>query len=229
MKLNQALKWGETKASKGVFLPQKTEAKNILLKILNISYEELLKNSDRKIAPHILEQYKSLINLRDYGIPLSKLIGKKDFRNLCLVIYPGVFMPRPETELLVEIAIRQIEKENLKRVWDVGTGSGAIALSLANEKKDILIYGTDTSLKAIENARENGKHNILRSKTKFFLGDLDDVFYSRIKNKVDMIVSNPPYIPTWQLKVLPPEVKHYEPLMALDGGEDGLTFYKRIA
>jgi release factor glutamine methyltransferase len=165
--------------------------------------------------------------------PLQYILGYVDFYGLKIHVGPGVLIPRPETELLAEEAIRAIIKNNAKlNILDLCTGSGCLALALAMAFPDSMVYGTDSEETAISYAEENAKTNIIRN-VRFLKGSLFEPLEKRIAStedrlSFDIIVSNPPYINRDDLKKLQPEIKNWEPLSALDGGEDGLDFYREI-
>lgn len=168
--------------------------------------------------------------------PLQYILGYAEFSGLKLRVGPGVLIPRPETEILVEEAIANISKHERRvtplRILDLCTGSGCIALALANAFPDATVYAIDSSETAmryaIENARLNGVSNVM-----FFTGSLFDPLKETIpagpsEASFDLIISNPPYVKTSELSQLQPEIRDWEPVEALDGGEDGLAFFRRI-
>jgi release factor glutamine methyltransferase len=172
------------------------------------------------------ELFKTIVSLRERDIPLSYLTRKVNFFGLTLNIKPGVFTPRPETEILVEVVLKKASLlKGEKRILDIGVGSGAISLALAAKLDDAIVVGTDIDELSVEVAEENARKLSLESRCFFFQTDL----FPRENMSFDIIVSNPPYIPSWQIPFLPREVSQFEPRKALDGGKDGLLFYRRIA
>jgi release factor glutamine methyltransferase len=157
------------------------------------------------------------------GEPLQYVVGHVGFWGLTIRVGPGVLIPRPETELLVETALKELNQEPV-RILDLCTGSGCIALALAKHLPSAIVYGVDKSGTALGyaliNARENGIENVC-----FIEGDLFDPLGPV---QFPCIVSNPPYIRSGDIAGLQKEVRDFEPRQALDGGEDGLTFYRRI-
>jgi release factor glutamine methyltransferase len=145
---------------------------------------------------------------------------------------PRVLIPRPETELLVEQTLLTLSETPFKSspfILEIGTGSGAVAISLAKEVKDIFIVATDISRDALRLAKENAASSGLLQKLQFVNGNLFDPFrLFREREPFDLILSNPPYIPFPKIEGLAKELKDYEPIIALDGGEDGLAFYRNI-
>ena len=165
------------------------------------------------------EKYKELLEKRMERIPLSQIIGSRDFYGFSFYVNENVLTPRQETEILVEEALKICENKN---VLDVCTGSGCIIITLAKSTKLNTAVGVDISSKALEVARKNVAD--LEADVTLIESDL----FSNVEGKFDVIVSNPPYIPTKDIEELEPEVRIHEPLIALDVTEDGLEFYRRI-
>lgn len=215
------------------------EAEGLIMEALHIDKSRLY-SSDIEISGEVSERIDSFAERRSKGEPLQYIIGHVEFCGLKINVGKGVLIPRPETELLVEEAIKAVTGDGLQvtakeklspvtrhlslKVLDLCTGSGCIALALADHFPDAVVYGTDKSDMAIgyavRNAEENNVPNVCFKK-----GDL----FEPVKNvKFDLIVSNPPYVRKEEIKTLQREVKDYEPVEALDGGADGLDFYRRI-
>jgi release factor glutamine methyltransferase len=157
------------------------------------------------------------------GTPLQHLTGEQAFRRLALEVRPGVFVPRPETEVLVGIALDELGEADGPVVVDVGTGTGAIALSLKDERPDAKVYATDLSPEAVELARANAGH--LELDVVVLEGDLLDPLPPELRGWVDLVVSNPPYVSPEEYEELPPEVRA-DPALALIGG---VELYERLA
>lgn len=208
------------------------DAEVLLLYLLGESRAELYRDLDEAIPASLVSAYKKLITRRKTGVPLQYLTGSREFMGLDFIVSPTVLIPRPETEILVEVVIDLVKEEKIAmpNIVDLGTGSGAIAVSLAKHIPEALVYAVDLSPAALAVARENARlHNVL-NQVIFYCGDLfAPLEHAGLDKKVDVIVSNPPYIPTGDLANLPAEVKDYEPLQALNGGADGLAFYRLIA
>ncbi len=217
MKIKELIRSGIEKLKDS---PQLT-SEIILAHLLKKPREWIIANYDFTINDsEIVKDFFSLIERRLNGEPLAYLIGEKEFFSINIKVNKNVLIPRPETEVLVERAIEIIKTNNLKKIIDIGTGSGAIAISLKKEILDVEIVATDINLEALKVAKENSKNLNIN----FVCCDL----FNGIKEKFDLIISNPPYIKTDDLKKLPDEVKNFEPIIALDGCEDGLKFYKKI-
>ena len=180
------------------------------------------------------DAYFGLIDRRAAGEPLQYILGSQEFMGLNFAVNPSVLIPRQDTETLVELALKRAgEKKRSLSILDMCCGSGAIAVSMAHFLPKAKITSCDISLEALEVARGNAARNGLNGRIEFRESDL---FFMtkrkktvRIKDSFDMILSNPPYIPTQDIDTLQTEVRDHEPIKALDGGSDGLDFYRRIA
>jgi len=177
---------------------------------------------------------EAAIKKRKNHLPLAYIIGEKEFYSLAFKVTPDTFIPRPETECLIDAVLVRLKSnaQGLKskvKIIDLGTGCGNIAVTLARYVPHFRIYATDISKEALEVAKENAKKHKVKNEITFLEGDL----FSPLKNhhlegKIDFLVSNPPYIVKREIDSLMPEVANYEPRIALDGGEDGFSFYGRI-
>jgi release factor glutamine methyltransferase len=193
---------------------------------------ELYLEFDQPLSPLEIAGYRSLIKRRLKREPFQYIIGHQEFWSLDFLVSPAVLIPRPETELLVEEALKLGERNLFSdnshpKILDLGTGSGVIAISLAKEIQNASIWASDISFEALALAKNNAQHHNLNSRITFCQGDLWQPF-STSSVSFDMIISNPPYIPSEAFKALPPEVRYYEPRVALDGHENGMYFIKRI-
>ena len=165
-----------------------------------------------------------LVSRRVGGEPLQYLTGVAGFRRLELDVGPGVLIPRPETETTVEHALDRLPERGT--LVDIGTGSGAIALAVADERPDARVYGTESSQEALDWAERNRQK--LSSPAAMLLGDLFDALPSDLRGRLDVIVSNPPYIADRERAVLPKDVIEHEPHVALFAGPDGSFVIERI-
>ena len=170
--------------------------------------------------------FRRMVRRRALREPLAYILGRREFWSLDFVVTPAVLTPRPETELLVESALKLLAAKSSPRILDLGTGSGAIAVALAKEIPSAEIVATDISREALEVACANARRHGLEQRISFRAGDLFDAVGPIA---FDAIVSNPPYIREADIATLPRDVRDFEPLIALDGGADGLDFYRRIA
>lgn len=179
------------------------------------------------------EQINKLNNMileRKNHKPLDKIIGLKGFYCYDFFTTTDVLSPRPDTEVLVEEAIKIIKENNFKTLLDLGTGSGCIVLSILAQCDKIKATAVDISDKALKVAQKNAVNLNVADRCKFVNASwFETDFNDKISDKYDIIVSNPPYIPTEDIKTLEPEVKNFDPMLALDGGTDGLDSYKQIA
>jgi len=216
-----------------------TEDEIILSYILQCRSIDLVINKPVLTIPQ-QKQFESYRKRRQAGEPLQYILGSCNFMGLELAVNPSVLIPRPETEQLVDAALKHINKRSnaILRILDLGTGSGNIAIALAKFlEQDVQIMSVDRSPAALAVAQVNAMHHRVGDRIKFVQADIlvslrgaegdAAIFEKTINNTFDLIISNPPYIPTSQLGILPKDVQQ-EPSMALDGGEDGLNFYRII-
>ena len=201
--------------------------KMILSDLLKEDKSYLVIHKDREISGNIEAEFLKSVERLKQGEPVQYIIGKTEFYGLEFNVNSNVLIPQPDTEILVEEVIDIYNKnysnynENIT-ILDLCTGSGAIAVSLKKNLENIEVFASDISTKALEIAKKNANKN--NTEITFIESDL----FENINTKFDIIVSNPPYIERDVLKTLSEEVKH-EPVLALDGGEDGLEFYRKIA
>ena len=218
-------------SEKGVDSPR-LSAEILLAHHLKMKRIDLYLDLDRPLTDQEISGYRTLIRRRAMREPIQYITGIQEFWSLEFHVNPEVMIPRPETEILVEQAIRLLRHkgqspESSAPILEIGTGSGIIAISIVKEIQDVLIYATDISEGALNVAMKNAiKHN-LHERIRFFVGDIFEPLKQN-KSVFQMILSNPPYIPTPDISSLQPEVKDYEPHVALNGGEDGLEVIKRI-
>lgn len=184
-------------------------------------------NLHKELTKEQLDSFNKMIQDRLKGRPIAYIVNNREFMGLDFYVEEGVLIPRPDTEPLVEEVIELVKgKENLKIV-DIGTGSGAITVSLAKYIKDCQVYSLDISDKALSIGLKNAISNEVEDKINFIKSNI----FSGIEGKgleLDLIVSNPPYIRRADINTLHTQVKDYEPYIALEGGEDGLDFYRDI-
>lgn len=201
---------------------EKEAIKKILIMSAYSSLTNLIMNYDNEINSHYFNIYDSLVKeYLDNGKPVQYILGYTYFCGLKINVSPACLIPRPETELLVEIALEKIKEHDLKTVLDIGTGSGAIAIAI-KKNSDTFVEATDISLDAIEIAKKNAMENGVD--INFICSDVFD----EINEKYDLIVSNPPYIDPLDIDKIDKIVYQNEPHLALFGGEKGLYYYKRI-
>ena len=196
----------------------------LLAKAMNLSREEILINSERKINKKNFNCYKNKILRRKKNEPIAYIFNEKEFWKYKFTVNKNVLIPRPETEQIIEETLKLIEANTSKRILDVGTGSGCIILSIIKERPKCYATAIDLCKKAVNVAIINAKMHHLENKIKFININID-----KFKSyKYDFIVSNPPYINTYDLKRLEKDVRLFEPSLALDAGTDGLTEIKKL-
>jgi len=209
---------------KGIEDP-KRNAELLLCTILGCSRLYLYLNFDRPLAEDEITAYRELIKRRSLREPLQYITGKVEFYGLELIVNSSVLIPRPETEILVEIIIKE-NKETGKKILDIGTGSGNIAIALAVNLPYTEITAIDKSNDALSVAEQNSVLNKCRERIQFLHQDIFSEFPA--DSVYDIIVSNPPYVSKMDFNDLQPELRIYEPRTALSDESDGLSFYKRI-
>ena len=205
-------------------------AETLLAYQLNSSRIKLYLNYDHPLNESDIADYRSMIKRRIDREPLQYITGVQEFWSLEFLVTPQVLIPRPDTEILLEQLLLILGDDRAQKtpcILDIGTGSGAIAVSLATELQRATIWASDTSLPALDIARINSEKHGVESRIQFIQGDLFEPFAGK-PTRFDIIVSNPPYIPSEYYDSLPPEIKDYEPRLALDGHEGGLFFIERI-
>ena len=221
------LAWTTTFLQEKGFEAAKREAEILLAHVLGGKRMDLFVRFDEQPTDAERTKFRELIHRRVAGWPVAYLVGSREFYLLSFDVDPAVLVPRPDTETLVLEAIKRLKPLAAPAVLDVGTGSGCIAVSLAHQKKDARVTATDVSPDALAVARRNATKHGVADRMAFLQGDLfaplpaGDTF--------DLIASNPPYIAQSEFAALAPDVRDHEPRLALDGGPDGLAFYRRIA
>lgn len=198
------------------------DARLLLELVCNTDRNTLLVHPEREVSEEEYSKYCALLAKRSDRIPLQHLTGEQVFMGLSFVVNEHVLIPRQDTEILVEEAMKYLHDG--MRILDMCTGSGCILLSLLHYSNDCTGLGVDLSKQALSVAEENAKRLGMEEKTKFVHSDL----FTEVDGKYDLIVSNPPYIASEEVEKLMPEVKEHEPRMALDGSDDGLLFYRKI-
>jgi release factor glutamine methyltransferase len=199
------------------------DAQIILSNIMGVKRESLITNNEINISKKIMEKYDDAIKRRIKKEPVAYIIGKKEFWSEDFMVNHGTLIPRPETELLIYKIINFFKNKKIN-ILDIGTGSGCILLSILKELNFSRGIGIDISAKAIQMAKVNSKNLNLFYRSKFKVIDLNKFNIG----KYDLIVSNPPYIPSKDIKNLSKDITNYEPLTALNGGSDGLDLIKKV-
>lgn len=220
MNYTEAFLLGMQKLKEAQLEEAQLDARLLLEEICGTDHNTLLCHGDREVSEKEEEQYRKTIEQRAQHVPLQHILGYQDFMGLRFQVNEYVLIPRQDTEILVEEAMRYLHDG--MRILDLCTGSGCILLSLLHYSNDCEGVGVDISKEALQVAAQNAE--LLDIKADFLKSDL----YEKVTGKFDLLVSNPPYIERKVIPTLMEEVREYDPYIALDGGEDGLDFYRRI-
>ena len=220
MTYRQAIVLGEEELKKADIVDAKNDAWLLMAMACKIDHTYYYMHIDEEMTDEQMKEFEVLIKKRAERVPLQYITGEQEFMGLKFKVNSNVLIPRQDTETLVEEALRVVEPG--MRVLDLCTGSGCIIISLAKNVADISCTGSDISKQALLVAKENAKANEVEVEW-----ERSDLF-ENISGTFDLIVSNPPYIPTGEIPGLMPEVRDFEPVDALDGKEDGLYFYRII-
>ncbi|NLY77150.1 MAG: peptide chain release factor N(5)-glutamine methyltransferase [Tissierellia bacterium] len=228
MEINELLKIGVDRIKGRQYGNPVLEATLLLGKLLNVDKVYIYTHGREQVPEEIVEKYMEAIEKRSKGYPIQYIIKEREFMDLNFYIEEGVLIPRPDTEIIVEYILEYIDRKHLQEqlyVLDIGIGSGAIGLSIAYHRKNTYVYGVDISPQALKVASINRNRFGLEN-VKIIESDL----FENISNDIrfHIIVSNPPYIPTEDINSLQEEVKNYEPRLALDGGKEGMDYYRKI-
>ena len=224
MTIKQALIKGVTVLKLEKVSTPKLKARLLLQYVLKKPRQYLIVYDNQKLTEFQEKEYLKYIELLKQGEPIEHITHQKEFMKLNFYVDENVLIPRQDTEVLVEEVIKIAKKINAKKILDLCTGSGAIAVSLAKYLENVQLTALDISGKALDIAISNAKNNHVQEKITFVESNL---FEDLAQEKYDIIVSNPPYIKRKEIENLDMEVRR-EPKIALDGGEDGLDFYKKI-
>jgi len=226
--IKDALEWttGYLERS-GDDTPRKS-AEWLLSAATNLSRVELYTNYEQPLSESERDVLRGGVQRRAAGEPLQYVTGEVAFRHLVVKVRPGVLIPRPETEVLVGEALGELEDISAPMVADPCTGTGVVALSIAQERPDARVWATDISLEAVESARENAERLRLSGRVSVFKGDLLGSLPAELTGRLNAVVANPPYVPSADVPGLPAEIAGFEPHVALDGGPDGLDVFRRL-
>ena len=217
------LKWTTGYFSANLVDTPRLTAEILLAEVLGIDRIGLYIRFDQPLSEDERDRFRALVKRRTLGEPVAYILGRKDFWKINLAVTPDVLIPRPETEILVEAALEMMPAENRRppaRVIDMGTGSGAIVISLAHARPDPLYFASDISPAALRVAAGNAVLNNVADRISFFSANWFQAVSPACS--FDMILSNPPYVPSGELGSLAPEIFGHEPFTALDGDADGL-------
>lgn len=220
MKYRELYEWGADRLREAGIEEARLDARLLLEEACGTDRGYLLVRGDEPVTDEQQEVFQTFIDKRESHVPLQQIVGYQEFMGLRFQVTPDVLIPRQDTETLVEEVMRFLHDG--MRILDICTGSGCILLSLLHYSNDCVGTGSDISEKALETARQNAA--ALGINAAFLQSNL----FEEIEGKYEIIVSNPPYIPSKVIPTLMEEVREHEPLCALDGAEDGLFFYRKI-
>jgi release factor-specific protein-(glutamine-N5) methyltransferase len=227
-----ALDWTTTFLAEKADEHPRRSAEWLLSAATGLSRVEIYAFHDRPLSASERATLREGVRRRAAGEPLQYVTGEVAFRHLVLKVRPGVLIPRPETEVLVDAVLldirRALEQRSSAVVADICTGSGCIALSIASECRGATVFASDLSPLAVEIAAENAARLGLDDVVNPLVGDLFSALPDEARGTLDVVISNPPYIPSADVPVLSAEIAGFEPHLALDGGPEGLDIYRRI-
>ena len=207
--------------------PARRTAEWILAEVLEASRAALYARPNRPVSPAAAQQYEALVERRAQGEPLQHVLGHTSFYGLRIQVSPAALVPRPETETVVAQALDALSDAEAPRILDVGTGSGCIALALKQERPDALVYACDVSPDALALARTN--REALGLDVQLLEADLRaEGVPAALPRALDLLVSNPPYIPDAEADALPSTVREYDPALSLFAGKDPLRYYRPL-
>ena len=224
MNIHYAIKKGQLILKGKKIKTADLDSQILMTKAINKEKKYLILNFDNQISKDNLDYYNDLINQRSKGKPVAYLLKKKDFWKNEFIINENVLIPRPDTEILVEQVLKITKNKNRLNLLDIGIGSGCILLSILEEKKNFYGTGIDICKKSLDICRINGLKLGLNKRLKLFKSNIDN-FHN---GKYDLIISNPPYIKSYNLKCLDKDIIGYEPKHALDGGVEGLSKIRKV-
>ena len=227
MTIRQTIRDAERRLGQKGILSPGLDAEILLASCLEMDRTGLFRDMDRPITPREMQSFNGFVERRLRGEPVAYIVGRKEFWSLDLKVSPAVLVPRPETEILVQVVLETARRLGYAapRILEIGTGSGAISVALARELISARIVATDLSLEALGIARENAAIHDVAGRIFFLACNLLEPF----RGTFDMIVSNPPYVSEAEYATLARDVALYEPREALVAGPEGIEFHRRIA
>ena len=222
--INSLLNDGQKILSNSSIKTSMLDAEILLCCALKISFKDVVTKRKIKIKKNEINIYKDLIRRRKLGEPVAYIVKNKEFWKHSFYVDKNVLIPRPDSEIIIEEALKVIDTKNKGFILDIGTGSGCLVISLAKERPNFFYSAIDISKKAIKVAKINAKMHQLENRIKFYQSCVDNFF----KGKYDLIISNPPYINKFKLKYLDKDIFGFEPLIALEGGLDGSSILNKV-
>ena len=224
MDISGAIKKGDNILKKNGIKSYKLDSELLMSQVFQKNRENIILNSNVKLSNKEIILYNNLIEQRKKKKPIAYIIGKKEFWKYEFDVTKDVLIPRPDTEIIIEQTLKLTKNKSGLKILDIGVGSGCILLSILKERKNFYGSGIDICKKTLEICKINVKKLNLADRIKLFKSDVDNFNYG----KYDLVVSNPPYIKKFDLKYLEKDVYGYEPILALDGGVDGLLGIKKV-
>lgn len=225
MNVTDALKLGTEKLRDASVAEPERESASLLRLALKRDAAFIYANPDYRLDAVESIMFKAVVRRRAAREPFQYIAGAQEFYGLEFLVTPDVLIPRPETEIMVEAAISELKDRNTGRFCEIGVGSGCISIAMLKNLPNMTAIGGDVSKKALDVAKTNAEKNEVSDRISFVVSD---VFSNISEDGMDMIVSNPPYVPTIDMAALQEEVRGFEPETALFGGEDGLDIVRRI-
>ncbi len=222
--INTLLNDGQKILSNSSIKTSMLDAEILLCCALKRSFKEVVINRKINIKINEINIYKDLIRRRKLGEPVAYIVKNKEFWKHSFYVDKNVLIPRPDSEIIIQEALKVIDTKNKGFILDIGTGSGCLVISLAKERPNFFYSAIDISKKAIKVAKINAKMHQLENRIKFYQSCVDNFF----KGKYDLIISNPPYIDKFKLKYLDKDIFGFEPLIALEGGLDGSSILNKV-
>ena len=222
--INSLLNEGQKILSNSSTKTSMLDAEILLCCALKRSFKEVVIDKNINIKINEINIYKDLIRRRKLGEPVAYIVKNKEFWKHSFYVDRNVLIPRPDSEIIIEEALKILDRKDKGFILDIGTGSGCLVISLAKERPNFFYSAIDISKKAIKVAKINAKMHQLENRIKFYQSCVDNFF----KGKYDLIISNPPYINKFKLKYLDKDIFGFEPLIALEGGLDGSSMMNKV-
>ena len=224
MNIQSAVKEGTNILKSNYIQTAQLDTEILMAKVLGAKREYILLNNHKNLDDDNLEYFRKLIKERAKRKPIAYLLNKKFFWDSEFYVDKNTLIPRPDTEIIIEEILRLTKYKNKINILDIGVGSGCILLTILKERKNFYGTGIDISKKSLDISKINAKNLKVEERTKFYNSDIDKFD----KGKYDLIVSNPPYIKSCDLKYLESDIIDFEPKLALDGGLDGLSEFRKV-
>ena len=223
MDIHSALKKGQSILIDNNIISAKLDSEILMSQAIRKNKKFIILNLHKEIKKRDLDYFNNLIQERARTKPIAQIVKKKDFWKYEFIVNNNVLIPRPDTEILIEQALKLVKNKNRLQILDIGIGSGCILMSILKEKKNFIGTGIDISNKSLQISRVNGQKLRINNRLKLFKSNIDNFN----TGKYDLVISNPPYIKKSNLKCLEKDIG-FEPKQALDGGLDGLSEIRKV-